>query len=282
MAGLQPPLLFITGLSGAGMSSALKVLEDLGYEVFDNFPLSLIEGLLAETQHHGKPIAIGIDSRTRGFDPQAIIEKVSTLGARLIFITCDEEKLQQRFTETRRRHPLAGDRPVSAGIKKELSLLFPLREIADPIIDTTDLSIHDLRRIISGYFEENKGRRLMVTLMSFGFKNGLPREADIVMDVRFLKNPHWDIKLRPMTGKDQPVQDYIEEDSALGDFLRRFKDLLGPLLERYTHEGKSYLTVAFGCTGGKHRSVYVAEKMAAWAAEKNVPVAIEHRDIDRS
>lgn len=282
MSALQPPLLFITGLSGAGMSSSLKVLEDLGYEVFDNFPLTLIERLLDETQHHGKPIAIGIDSRTRGFDPQAIIAKIRTLGARLIFVTCDEEKLQQRFTETRRRHPLSGDRPVSAGIKKELSLLYPLREIADPVIDTTDLSIHDLRRIVSGYFEENKGRRLTVTFMSFGFKNGIPREADIVMDVRFLKNPHWDVRLRPLTGKDRDVQHYIEDDSSLSDFLRHFKDLLGPLFDRYTHEGKSYLTVAFGCTGGKHRSVYVAEKMTVWASEKNIPVAIEHRDIDRS
>lgn len=281
MSIVQPPLLFITGLSGAGMSSSLKVLEDLGYEVFDNFPLTLIEGLLSETQHHGKPIAIGIDTRTRGFDPQAIIDKVATLGARLLFITCDEEKLQQRFTETRRRHPLAGDRPVSAGIKKEFSLLFPLREIADPIIDTTDLSIHDLRRIISGYFEENKGRRLNVTIMSFGFKNGLPREADIVMDVRFLKNPHWDLKLRPLTGKDSEVQDHIEGDPSFEDFLRHFKDMIAPLFERYTQEGKSYLTVAFGCTGGKHRSVYVAEKIAAWATERNIPASIEHRDIDR-
>lgn len=281
MSALQPPLLFITGLSGAGMSSTLKVLEDLGYEVFDNFPLTLIDALLEETQHHGKPIAIGIDTRTRGFDPQSIMDKLKSLGGRLIFITCDEEKLQHRFTETRRRHPLAGDRPVSAGIKKEFSLLYPLREIADPVIDTTDLSIHDLRRIVSGYFEENKGRRLTVTMMSFGYKNGMPREADIVMDMRFLRNPHWDLKLRPLTGKDRAVQDHIDEDPAFADFLRHFKDLLGPLFERYTQEGKSYLTVAFGCTGGKHRSVYVAEKIAAWAAEKNIPVALEHRDIDR-
>jgi RNase adapter protein RapZ len=281
MSALQPPLLFITGLSGAGMSSALKVLEDLGYEVFDNLPLSLIDGLLSEQMDDHKPIAIGIDTRTRGFDPQAIIERVQNLGARLIFVTCDEEKLQQRFTETRRRHPLAGDRPVSAGIKKELSLLYPLREIADPIIDTTDLSIHDLRRIVSGYFEENKGRRLNVTVMSFGFKNGMPREADVVMDVRFLRNPHWDVKLRPLTGKDSGVQAHIDEDPSFEAFLRHYKDLLGPLFERYTQEGKTYLTLAFGCTGGKHRSVYVAEKIAAWAAEKNIPAAIEHRDIDR-
>lgn len=281
MTAARQPLLFITGLSGAGMSSSLKVLEDLGYEVFDNFPLPLIDGLLAGTPDHAKPIAIGIDSRTRGFDPQAIIDKVQSLGARLLFITCDEEKLQQRFTETRRRHPLAGDRPASAGIKKELSLLFPLRGIADPVIDTTDLSIHDLRRIVSGLFEESKGAHLNVTFLSFGFKNGLPREADIVMDVRFLKNPHWDAALRPLTGRDEKVQQYIAEDAALDGFLKNFQELLRPLFERYRHEGKSYLTVAFGCTGGKHRSVYVAEKMAQWATQTNIPAAIEHRDIDR-
>ncbi len=275
------PILFITGLSGAGMSSSLKVLEDLGYEVFDNFPLSLLDGLLAETLDHPKPIAIGIDTRTRAFDPQAIIEKVQSLKARLLFVTCDEAVLQKRFTETRRRHPLAGDRPVSAGIKKELSLLYPLRDIADPIIDTTDLSIHDLRRIISGHFEESKRRRLTVTIMSFGYKHGLPREADIVMDVRFLKNPHWEIALRPLTGKDADVQTYIGQDKSLKSFLLNLETMLEPLFERYTHEGKSYLTVALGCTGGKHRSVYVAELLADWVQQKGIVTAIEHRDIDR-
>lgn len=282
MTPIQPPLLFITGLSGAGMSSALKVLEDLGYEVFDNFPLPLLDGLLAEETDHHKPIAIGIDTRTRGFDPQAIIEKVKALSARLIFITCDESVLQKRFSETRRRHPLSGDRPVSAGIKKELSLLYPLRDIADPIIDTTDLTIHDLRRIIGGHFEESHKRRLTVTLMSFGYKHGLPREADIVMDVRFLKNPHWELALRPLTGKDEAVQTYISEDKSLAGFIVHFETLLEPLFERYTHEGKSYLTIALGCTGGKHRSVYVAELLADWVQQKNIVTAIEHRDIDRA
>lgn len=277
----HPPLLFVTGLSGAGLSSSLKVLEDLGYEVFDNFPLTMIDTLLSETPHNGKPVALGIDARTRGFDPQALIDKVHALNARLAFITCDENVLQKRFTETRRRHPLAGDRPVSAGIKKELSALYPLRGIADPVIDTTDLSIHDLRRIVSGHFEENKGRGINVTVMSFGFKNGLPREADIVMDVRFLKNPHWDDALRPLTGKDEAVRRYIAEDPYFSNFIQSFKDLLEPLFARYRQEGKSYLTIAFGCTGGKHRSVYVAENIAAWAADKNIPASIEHRDIDR-
>lgn len=277
----NPPLLFITGLSGAGMSSSLKILEDLGYEVFDNFPLSLLDGLLEEKSGHKKSIAIGIDTRTRSFDPQAIIAKVKTLGARLVFVTCDEDVLQKRFTETRRRHPLATDRPVSAGIKKEFALLYPLRDIADPIVDTTSLSIHDLRRIISGHFEESKGNRLRVTFLSFGFKNGLPREADIVMDVRFLQNPHWDETLKPLTGQDKPVQDFVGKDTAFKPFMQNLQNLLEPLFERYALEGKSYLTIALGCTGGKHRSVYIVEKLNEWAKQKGFAATVEHRDIYR-
>lgn len=274
------PPLFVTGLSGAGMSSALKILEDLGYEVFDNFPLSLLDSLIAGGGHK-KPIAIGIDTRTRDFDPQDIITKVQQLSARLIFITCDEAELQRRYTETRRRHPLAADRPVSAGIKREFALLHPLRDIADPVIDTTSLSVHDLRRVLDGVFPRGARSGLTVTLQSFGFKNGLPREADIVMDVRFLKNPHWEADLKPLTGKDERVRKYVESDPAFGDFIHNFKALIEPLLERYRLEGKSYLTIALGCTGGKHRSVVVAETLAPWAQQKGIMLAVEHRDINR-
>lgn len=278
---MQQDIIFITGLSGAGMSSALKVLEDQGYEVFDNFPLPLIDALLEGATDHEKPIAIGIDTRTRGFDPQAIIAKVKALNARLFLITADEAVLQKRFSETRRKHPLAGDRPVSAGIKKELGLLYDLREIATSIIDTTELSIHDLRRVISGLCGKQQGKTTTVTAMSFGFKNGLPREADIVMDCRFLSNPHWDEDLKPLTGKDKPVQAYIKKDDAFAPFVENLKALLWPLLERYAHEGKSYLTIALGCTGGKHRSVYVAETIGTWLQQKDVAATIEHRDINR-
>ncbi|HEU4838441.1 MAG TPA: RNase adapter RapZ [Micavibrio sp.] len=273
------PLLFITGLSGAGMSSALKILEDLGYEVFDNFPLSLIDDLLRQDCH--RPVAIGIDTRTRGFDPQAIIAKAKTLGAKLLLITCDETVLQKRFSETRRKHPLAGDRPASAGIKKELGLLYDFREVADSIIDTTELTIHDLRRVLTGLYGENKGGKLNVTVMSFGFKNGLPREADIVMDCRFLANPHWEEKLKPLTGKDAPVQNYVGKDVAFRPFFKNLQTLLEPLLDGYAREGKSYLTIALGCTGGKHRSVFVAEKLREWLQQKAVPTSVEHRDINR-
>jgi UPF0042 nucleotide-binding protein len=273
------PLLFITGLSGAGISSSLKILEDLGYEVFDNFPLSLIDDLLRQDCH--RPVAIGIDTRTRGFDPQAIIARAGALGAKLLLVICDETVLQKRFSETRRKHPLAGDRPASAGIKKELGLLYDFREIADSIVDTTELTIHDLRRVLSGLYGENKGGKLNVTVMSFGFKNGLPREADIVMDCRFLANPHWEERLKPLTGRDAPVQDYVGKDAAFRPFFKNLQALLEPLLDGYAREGKSYLTVALGCTGGKHRSVFVAEKLAEWLQQKAVPTSVEHRDINR-
>jgi len=278
---VKPSLLFITGLSGAGMSSALKILEDLGYEVFDNFPVSLIDSLLEGSGDLLRPIAIGIDTRTRGFDPQAIITKVRALKARLLLITCDETVLQKRFSETRRKHPLAGDRPASAGIKKELGLLYDLREVADSIIDTTELSIHDLRRVLTGIAGENRTNKLNVTVLSFGFKNGLPREADIVMDCRFLSNPHWDEKLKPLTGKDKAVQDYVGKDDAFKPFFKNLQSLLEPLFDRYAHEGKAYLTIALGCTGGKHRSVFVAEKLGEWVQQKGIATTIEHRDINR-
>lgn len=270
-------MLFVTGLSGAGISSALKILEDLGHEVFDNLPLRLIDTLGPED----RPIAVGIDTRTREFDTGQILEKARQMKARLVFITCDESVLQKRFSETRRRHPLASDRPVSAGIKKELSLLHPLREAADPVIDTTDLNIHDLRRIIAAVIPRVQGSGMTVTLQSFGYKNGLPREADIVMDVRFLKNPHWNEDLKTGTGRDAPVQEFIKSDQMFNIFVDHFKALLDPLLDRYLAEGKTYLTIALGCTGGKHRSVFVAETLAPWIEAKGHALTVVHRDINR-
>jgi UPF0042 nucleotide-binding protein len=263
------------------MSSALDALEDLGYEVFDNAPLALVEPLLKEGGDATRPVAFGIDTRSRAFDPRAVMQVAERIGATLVFVTADEAVLQKRFTETRRRHPLAADRPVSAGIKKELTLLHPMKAVADPIIDTTELSIHDLRRIISGHFALDDEPGLRVTVMSFGFKHGVPREADIVMDVRFLKNPHWVDALKPLTGLDAPVAKYVEEDVAYDGFISDFKTMIGKLLPRYTQEGKSYLTLAIGCTGGHHRSVHVVETLAQWLETQNVTVHIDHRDIER-
>lgn len=273
----EKKIVIVTGLSGAGMSSALKNLEDIGYEVLDNFPLSLIEELLKKKSD--KPIALGIDTRTRNFSVAKLKKAVKKYQAQLVFITCKHSVLQKRFTETRRKHPLAQDRPISDGINKEYELLTPVREEAELIIDTTELSIHDLRHIIEENFAKNKKRQLAISLISFGFKNGVPREADIVMDVRFLRNPHWDKKLKPLTGQDKKIAAYIEEDESFEPFFTNFKNLIEPLLERYNHEGKNYLTIAIGCTGGKHRSVFTVEKLAKWFKSLKIKTHVKHRDI---
>ncbi len=277
-SGLKGPLI-ITGLSGAGMSSTLKALEDMGYEVFDNFPLTLIDTLMEQSHPEDVPIAIGIDTRSRGFDPAALQTMVGRIGARMVFLSCDEAVLQKRFTETRRRHPVARDRPVTAGIKREQEWLRPLRGEADIVIDTTDLSIHDLRHVLENRCGVAKGGRLTVTLMSFGFRFGLPREADLVMDVRFLENPHWEPALRPLTGKDEAVGAYIVADPDFESFLIHFQAMMEPLLPRYSGEGKSYLTIAIGCTGGRHRSVYTVERLTPWLQDLGFETHVLHRDL---
>ncbi len=275
----QNQLLFVTGYSGAGMSSVLKTLEDMGFEAFDNFPLTLVEPLLAEKNAKSNAIAIGIDSRTRGFSPEAVLKLCKQNGAKLVFLSCDDAVLQRRFTETRRKHPLAREKSVKNAIRQEKDLLADLRAEANYVIDTSDLSIHDLRHILEGHFHKQKQKRMTITLMSFGFKHGLPREADIVMDVRFVQNPHWEPNLRPLTGKDKEVGDHIEKDPDYATFIERFETMVEPLLPRYEKEGKSYLTVAIGCTGGRHRSVYTVEKLAKWLAGKGAATHIEHRDL---
>ncbi len=271
-------LVIVTGLNGAGMTSVLKNLEDLNFEVFDNFPLILVKSLLKDAPGR---IAIGIDSRSREFKPAAVVKAAKDLKAKLVFITCDDTVLQKRFTETRRRHPLAKDRPVKDGIRQERRMLFDLQSAADIVIDTSELSVHDLRHILEGYFASKQKSRLTIALKSFAFRYGIPREADIVLDVRFLKNPHWDKKLKPKTGLDKKVGAYIATDPAFKNFISDFKKLLKPLLPRYAEEGKSYLTIAIGCTGGRHRSVYVAEQLKKWLNDADHRTHIEHRDIKR-
>lgn len=274
-------ILIVTGLSGAGMSSALKNLEDLGYEVFDNFPLALVDPLLQDPCESDCPIAIGIDTRTRGFNPKDVLHSAKQLGATLLFLTADESVLQERFTMTRRRHPMAKDRSIIDGIRKEQDLLHRLKREVDLIIDTSNQSIHDLRRVLEGHFKlENQGK-LTVALVSFGFRWGLPREADIVMDVRFLQNPHWIKELRPFSGKDEAVGAYIQKDENYSLFISRFKEMIGPLLPSYVHEGKSYLTIAIGCSGGRHRSVFMIEQLNIWLAAQGFVAHVFHRDIER-
>lgn len=273
-------LVIVTGLSGAGMSSVLKILEDFGYEVFDNFPLTLVKPLLKETKKN-KPVAIGIDTRSRGFKAENILEKAKKLKALLLFVSCDNAVLQKRFTETRRRHPLAKDKPAASGIRREQKLLKNLQSKADLTIDTSEMSVHDLRHILEGNLGIQKSSRLVITLISFAFRHGVPREADLVMDVRFLQNPHWMKSLKPKTGLDKKVGAYIKKDPQWGPFLKNFKSLLKPLLPRYSHEGKSYLTIAVGCSGGRHRSVFTVSELASWLKDMRYQTHTEHRDVEK-
>ncbi|MFN3826478.1 MAG: RNase adapter RapZ [Micavibrio sp.] len=273
-------ILIVTGLSGAGISSALKHLQDLGYETFDNFPLTLTGALISDSPHN-RPMAIGIDARSRGFTAQGVIDLCTQSNAELVFLTADDADLHKRFTETRRRHPLAIDRPISEGIKAEQEIMVPLRPVATHIVDTTGLSIHALNRLLEGLFGAGTQGHLSISCLSFGFRYGLPREADIILDVRFLKNPYWEPALRSLTGLDQAVQDYVGSDTDFDSFLSNTKNLLQPLLPRYAAEGKSYLTIAIGCTGGQHRSVHTVESLKDWLTAQGFPLNVVHRDINR-
>lgn len=279
MTRKKRPVLYITGLSGAGISTALKALEDSGYEVFDNFPLSQIDSLVNEKGFETSAVAFGLDTRTRAFNPERIVDMRDETGGTLVVLNATNATLQKRFSETRRVHPMAKDRTVVDGIIHERDLLKPLFNAADRMIDTSDMSVHDLKRMIENDFSlSDKGERLAVTVMSFGFKKGVPREVDMVLDVRFLKNPHWDEKLRPLTGQDKAVQDYIRSDENFSVFEKMIARNLSWLLPRYAHEGKSYFTIAFGCTGGKHRSVFLAEIMAKEIQSLGYQTHIRHRD----
>jgi UPF0042 nucleotide-binding protein len=275
-------IVFVTGMSGAGMTTALKIFEDMGYEVFDNVPLSFIKPLLTQKGYENTPVAIGLDTRARGFSPEIVLKTIKDTQALMVFMAAGNMILQKRFSETRRGHPLAKDRPVLDGIRQERNWLKPLMDAADLLVDTSDLSIHDLRRTLeSSVHPDETKRSLAVTVMSFGFKNGVPRESDMVLDVRFLQNPHWIAALKDKTGLDKKVQTYVQGDPAFKDFMKNSEALLSLLLPRYSDEGKYYFTLAVGCTGGKHRSVFVAEKLAKKIKALGFPVSIRHRDMDQ-
>lgn len=279
------PVLLVTGMAGAGHSSALKVLEDIGYKAIDNLPISLLWPLLAEQAGQDSPVAIGIDSRGWDFSAMSLAEHVKRLrevpgiDLKMLYMDCQTDVLQQRFTETRRVHPLAVDRPVYDGIAEERAMLQPLREAVDHVVDTSHLRPQDLKRILSGYFRLEGEAGLKVFITSFGFRNGLPREADLVFDVRFLDNPHWDPALRPLSGLDKPVADKVRRDSGYKPFFKNLTALLAPLLPRYLREGRHYLTIAVGCTGGRHRSVFTAEQLGAWFSKAGYSAEVRHRDL---
>lgn len=282
-------VLLVTGLLGAGKTTALKVLEDLGWETIDNFPIRLLDRLIdspdAPAPDLRPPLAIGFDSRTRGFDPNKVIERVKRLVGRddleltTLFLDCAGQELERRYNETRRRHPLAQDLPAASGIAAERETMEPLRRWADMVISTTDFTSNDLQQAIRERFGRDAPMGTTVSITSFGFSRGMPPVADLVFDMRFLHNPHWDPELRPQTGRDAPVGDFIRKDPAFDEAFGRIRDLILQLLPRYQAQGKAYVNIAFGCTGGRHRSVFTAEQMAAALRDAGYSPSVLHRNL---
>lgn len=292
ITGKNPVLnvLLITGMSGAGKSTALSVLEDIDYEAIDNLPINLLSSLIElamknDPDRANPALAIGIDARTRNFQPDKItgvlnqLRSQENISIKILYFDSSNEMLTSRFTKTRRRHPLAKDRPVNDGIIRERQMMQVIKAQSDYVFDTSELSPHDLRRMLSQHFDRNQDEGLNISICSFGYPKGLPRDADLVFDMRYLRNPHYDELLKNRTGKDQKVGEYIVKDPIFGSSWDKISGLILSLLPEYKKEGKSYLTIAFGCTGGRHRSVFVAEKFSALLKEKNFKVNLHHREL---
>ena len=284
------PFIVLTGLSGSGKSQAIRALEDLGYFCVDNLPTTLIPTLAKLTLRGTRGIdkvAIVVDVREKGFlssFPAVFkqLRKVPRLNPVLIFLEASHAALVRRFSETRRPHPLAPDRSVDEGIRDERSRLNAIRDMADEIIDTSDMTVHELRQFFMGLSRDRSGARLVVTLLSFGYKHGVPVDADLLFDVRCLPNPHFVPTLRRRTGRDRAVADYLERDEAAREFMDRLEEYLRYVVPFYVAEGKSYLTVGIGCTGGRHRSVRIAERLRPALANLGVArVRVRHRDLAR-
>lgn len=281
----QHSILLVTGLSGAGKSTTLQVLEDLGWETIDNFPVRLLKRLISKPDEQQGPLAIGFDSRTRGFVPVEVIELVKELSAlpqlqlTTMFVDCSSGELERRYNETRRRHPMAQGRPLQDGIGAERELLEPMRRWADMIIDTSNLATNQLQQHIRELFGESTEQPMTVTVSSFGFARGMPPLADLVFDMRFLDNPHWIDELRDLTGLDAPVADHIRKDPGLAPSIKHIEGLITDLLPRYAAQGKSYVHIAFGCTGGRHRSVFTADLMAEALRGHGFSPTVRHRNL---
>ena len=282
-------VLLVTGLLGAGKSTALKVLEDLGWETIDNFPIRLLDRLIdspdAPPADLRPPLAIGFDSRTRGFNPHKVIDRVKKLTTRddleltTLFLDCAGQELERRYNETRRRHPLAQDLPAATGIAAERELMEPLRRWADLVISTTNFTANDLQQAVREQFLPLSDRTMTVTVTSFGFSRGMPPIADLIFDMRFLDNPHWDPELRLQTGQDPAVAAHIRKDPVFDDAYGRIRDLILLLLPRYQAQGKAYVNIALGCTGGRHRSVFTAEQIAADLRKEGFAPTLLHRNL---
>ncbi len=288
MAIKRPEVLLLVGMSGAGRSASSNVFEDLGYYVIENLPPDLIESVVQsnDVAESNRQLVLTVDARD-GFAQEELnkgLNRLSQSGVltRVIFLDADTETLIERYEENRRPHPM-GKESLSQSVKMERDLLKPIRELADLVIDTTDMNVHDLRkRIIEGFQGEATNQDLKISVTSFGFKNGSPRDADLVLDVRFLPNPHWKEELRSSTGQSPMVRNYVLSFEDAEIFLEKTKDLISFLLPRFTSEGKSYVGIAIGCTGGKHRSVVMTEEIGSWLKKDGKDAVIIHRDMKES
>lgn len=279
-------LVLVTGMSGAGRATALHILEDFGYEAIDNLPMDLLEQLVVGNTEL-RNLAIGIDCRTHRFSAETFLNVLGRLRSMeparletsLLFLDGSDDALERRFTATRRRHPLTLDRPLTDGILAERSLLAPLQTAADLVVDTTDLRPVDLQHLLKSRFAMTTTPGMAIFLQSFSYRRGLPRQADLVFDLRFLRNPFYEPTLRSRDGRDSQVAAFIRNDPAYETFFTGLTELLKPLLARYEDEGKTYLTIALGCTGGQHRSVFVAQELTDWAREAGYEVSLNHREL---
>lgn len=279
-------VVLVTGPSGAGRSTAIDALEDLGYEVIDNLPLSLIPRLI-DGPPLPRPIALGMDVRNRDFNATALIETIDGLtrdprvSLDVLYLDCAPSELIRRYAQTRRRHPLAPAETPVEGVGREIDLLAPIRVRADHLIDTTEMSPHDLKAELSQWFGRDTSHRLAVSVQSFSYKRGLPRGVDMVFDCRFLQNPYWSPALRDLDGRDAAVADFIRADGRFVPFFEKLRDLVLLLLPATVEEGKAHLSIGFGCTGGQHRSVAIAEMLGNSLAEAGWPVSKRHRELER-
>lgn len=282
-------ILLVTGMSGAGRSTALRAFADMGWETVDHLPLPLLNQLLETplpgATHDDRPLALGFDSQTRGFHAEDVVARLrrSAEGGEqavsLLFLDCAGAELERRYAETRRRHPLSLDRPAADGIAREREIMTPVRHWAQFLIDTTDCTTNALQEELRRLFAAEGETRLALSMMSFGYARGIPRNADIVFDMRFLRNPYWDTELRDKTGQDAAVAAYVQADSGYGPVIGQLSVLLQDLLPRYAAQGKYQVTIGFGCTGGRHRSVCVAEEMADRLRQAGFSLTIIHRDM---
>jgi RNase adapter protein RapZ len=289
MTGTAEPdhrLVLVTGPSGAGRTTAIRVLEDLGYEGIDNIPLSLVPRLI-DGAPLGRPIALGLDVRNRDFNATALIELIDSLtrdprvALDVLYLDCAPGVLIRRFSETRRRHPLAPAETPAQGVEREIDLLAPVRVRADHLIDTTELTQHDLKAEVAALFDTGATGRLSISVQSFSYKRGVPRGVDMIFDCRFLANPHWQPALRALDGRDPAVEAFVRADPRFAEFFLKLQDMLLFLLPAHVEEGKAHLAIGFGCTGGQHRSVAVAELVGNALAEAGWAVSKRHRELER-